>query len=65
MTKEEFIQIRKKLGTQPEVAKGIGVELRRLQSWEQGTRPLPAWAPNSIRFLAQKKGEELKAIAKG
>lgn len=53
MTREEFKQLRLKLGceTRRELAEQMGVTKGAIEHWEYGRRPLPTWAQKLIRCL--------------
>jgi DNA-binding XRE family transcriptional regulator len=52
MTKEEFSEIRGKLGkTQAQMAQLLGTSIKAIQSFEQGLRKVPVYAERQILFL--------------
>ena len=52
MTKEEFKTIRQEAGlTQQVLADGLGVNIRGLQHWEMGDRPIPGPVANLMELL--------------
>lgn len=52
MTKEEFSEIRAKLGkTQAQMAQLLGTSIKAIQSFEQGLRKVPVYAERQILFL--------------
>jgi DNA-binding transcriptional regulator YiaG len=45
---------RTKLGiSQVELAKSLGVSVKRIQNWEQNTTPAPAWARKMIGLVQE------------
>ena len=52
MTKEEFSEIRRKLGkTQAQMSHLLGTSIKAIQSFEQGLRRVPVYAERQILFL--------------
>jgi len=57
--KKEFARIRKILGkTQKELAELLGISIKTLHSYEQGSRHIPAHAERQILFLLSRIKEQ-------
>ena len=60
MEKDELIRIRKKLHkTQKQLAAILGISIRTIRSYEQGTRSIPSYIERQLFFILSQKHETL------
>ncbi len=63
MTKQEFTEIRKKLGkTQKHLAGLLGISLKTIHSYEQGWRAVPAYIERQLYFLVIHQRSDTKDL---